>query len=180
MKPDDTFDFQPVTEADVAMLREWLTRPHVAEWWQPTPTLDEVRHEYVLEPADGGSLRPYIARVNDEPVGFIQSYVAALSGEGWWPDEKDPGVLGIDQFLADGARLNRGVGSAMVRAFVARLLADPTVTHVQTDPDPSNARAIRCYEKAGFRRVGVVDTPDGPAMLMVCDRPTQPLRADEP
>ena len=31
-----------------------------------------------------------------------------------------------------------------------------TVTKVQTDPDPTNARAIRCYEKSGFRRIGEV------------------------
>ena len=37
------------------------------------------------------------------------------------------------------------------------------------DPDPANARAIRAYEKAGFRRGRVVDTPDGPALLMVRD-----------
>jgi aminoglycoside 6'-N-acetyltransferase len=39
---------------------------------------------------------------------------------------------------------------------------------VVIDPDPANARAIRAYEKAGFSKDRVVDTPDGPAMLMVC------------
>jgi hypothetical protein len=41
---------------------------------------------------------------------------------------------------------------------------------VQTDPDPANPRAIRCYDKAGLERMGVVNTPDGPALLMVCTR----------
>jgi ribosomal protein S18 acetylase RimI-like enzyme len=59
----------------------------------------------------------------------------------------------------------------MVRAFVARLFADPAVTRVQTDPSPDNGRAIRCYAKAGFHPVGEVDTPDGRALLMVCERP---------
>jgi aminoglycoside 6'-N-acetyltransferase-1b len=44
------------------------------------------------------------------------------------------------------------------------------VTRIQTDPSPRNARAIRCYEKAGFRRVGTIVTPDGPAEYMVIDR----------
>ncbi len=52
----------------------------------------------------------------------------------------------------------------MVRAFVEKLFEDPTTTRVQTDPSPTNPRAIRCYEKAGFRRVGEVDTPDGAAL----------------
>jgi aminoglycoside 6'-N-acetyltransferase len=35
------------------------------------------------------------------------------------------------------------------------------------DPDPANTRAIRAYEKAGFSRDRLVDTPDGAALLMV-------------
>jgi RimJ/RimL family protein N-acetyltransferase len=58
----------------------------------------------------------------------------------------------------------------MVAAFVRRLFEDPGVTKVQTDPDPTNARAIRCYEKAGFVPVGHLATPDGPALLMVIER----------
>jgi RimJ/RimL family protein N-acetyltransferase len=50
-------------------------------------------------------------------------------------------------------------------------LPDPEVTVVHTDPAPHNGRAIRCYEKAGFRQVGVMETPDGPALLMRCPRP---------
>ena len=32
-------------------------------------------------------------------------------------------------------------------------------------------RAIRCYEQSGFRAVGQVRTPDGLALLMICERP---------
>ena len=120
--------------------------------------------------AGDSAVRPYIALENGVPIGYIQSYVAMGAGDGWWPDERDPGARGIDQFLADPGRLGRGLGTAMVRAFVSELFADPEVTRVQTDPAPANARAIRCYEKAGFRRVGEVTTPDGPALLMLCDR----------
>ena len=102
--------------------------------------------------------RAYLVLGDGVPIGYIQSYVAKDSGEGWWPDEQDPGVRGIDQFLAHADQLGRGVGTAMVRAFVRRLFADPAVTRIQT-------------EKAGFRRVAEIDTPDGRALLMVCDRP---------
>jgi aminoglycoside 6'-N-acetyltransferase-1b/aminoglycoside 6'-N-acetyltransferase-2 len=59
----------------------------------------------------------------------------------------------------------------LVRTLVDLLFSDPRVSKVQTDPAPNNPRAIRCYEKAGFRKVEIVSTPDGPALYMVHDRP---------
>lgn len=162
--------FRPLATADLLLLHEWLGRPHVAEWWAPTPSLAEVEQEFRPLIGDQSTTRPYIVLGDGAPIGYIQSYIAMGSGDGWWPDEHDPGVRGIDQFLAHPAQLGRGVGTAMVRAFVQLLFADPAVTRLQTDPSPRNRRAIRCYEKAGFRVVGEVDTPDGRALLMVCDR----------
>jgi RimJ/RimL family protein N-acetyltransferase len=153
------------------MLVEWLARPHVAEFWDAPRTVEDVTSEYSAGIADDSAVRAYIAWRDGNPIGFIQSYVAASAGDGWWADERDPGVLGIDQFIADESNLNRGIGTAMVREFVEMLFRDPSTTRVQTDPSPRNLRAIRCYEKAGFRRAREVDTPDGRALLMECERP---------
>jgi aminoglycoside 6'-N-acetyltransferase Ib len=163
--------FERLTEADLPMLAKWLNRPHVAEWWADCQTLAEVRDEYLPTPMDDSTPLPYIVYLASLPIGYIHSYVAAGAGDGWWSGEHDPAVRGIDQFLADADSLGRGIGTQMVREFVEFLFEDPTVTRVQADPAPTNLRAIRCYEKAGFRRVGVISTPDGAAMLMVVDRP---------
>ena len=61
--------------------------------------------------------------------------------------------------------IERGHGSAFIRRFIDGLLASGT-PRVITDPDPANSRAVRAYEKAGFRRERLVDTPNGPALLM--------------
>lgn len=157
--------------SDMPMLHEWLQRSHVAEWWTPTPSLDEVIEDFAPKTRPDAPVQGYIAFDGDQAIGFIQSYVVKDCGDGWWEDETDPGARGIDQFLANADQLGRGLGTAMVKAFVARLFEDPAVMHVQTDPDPRNARAIRCYEKAEFRAVREVDTPDGRALLMICRRP---------
>jgi RimJ/RimL family protein N-acetyltransferase len=164
------FRFNPLRESDLPMLYEWLQRPHIAEWWCPTPSVDELRDDYISPTAGPNS---FIAFHGAIPIGFIQSYVVMGSGDGWWEDETDPGARGIDQFLSESSQLGKGLGSAMVRAFVKCLFADPAVSVVQTDPHPTNERAIRCYLRVGFRVVARVNTPDGPALLMRCERLTE-------
>ncbi len=162
--------FDPVREDELPMLREWMRRPHVAQWWA-TPSMEELRAGSVPGAGDPGTARSFIARQGDRPIGFLQCYVVVGAGDGWWEGETDPGARGVDLFLADPAALGRGLGNAVLRAFVERLFSDPAVTTIQADPDPRNRRAIRCYARAGFRPVGEVQTPDGPALLMRCARP---------
>ena len=159
--------FRPLMHADIPMVREWLARPHAAEWWADGDGLEE---DYLPVIAGDVPTLAYIAWENDVPIGFIQTYQAvAFHGEGWWLNEHDPGVWGIDQFLADGTRLGQGLGTRMITQFLPRIFAAQRATRVQTDPSPQNARAIRCYEKCGFRRHGLVETPDSQALLMYCD-----------
>jgi aminoglycoside 6'-N-acetyltransferase len=79
-----------------------------------------------------------------------------------------PGTRGIDQFIGELEMLGCGHGSAFIRHFTDGLFSAGT-PRVVTDPSPTNARAIRAYEKAGFVRDHIVDTPEGPALLMVRD-----------
>jgi aminoglycoside 6'-N-acetyltransferase Ib len=160
-----TFSFRPLTRADLPLLHEWLNRPHVAQWWDDQRDLEYVLATFGAD-LDSPVIRMFISYLDGEPIGYIQVYRVMGADPEWWTEETDPGARGIDQFLANAEQLGQGLGSSMVRQFVAGLFADPEVTRVQTDPSPSNGRAIRAYEKAGFRRVGEVVTPDGPALLM--------------
>ena len=84
--------------------------------------------------------------LNGEPIGY-QSYVALGSGDGWWEEETDQECRNIDQSLANASQLGKGLGTKLVRKTLVELLFnDPEVTKIQTDPSPSNLRAIRCYE----------------------------------
>ena len=103
--------------------------------------------------------------LNGEPIGYAQSYVIWKRGRMVGRRNRRPGVRGIDQPLANASQLGKGSGTKLVRALVELLFNDPEVTKIQTDPSPSNLRAIRCYEKAGFERQGTVTTPDGPARV---------------
>jgi len=171
--PENPVTLRLMTEQDLPMLHEWLNRPHIVEWWggeEERPTLDDVLEHYLPRVLAQESVTPYIAMLGDEPIGYAQSYVALGSGDGWWEEETDPGVRGIDQSLANARQLNKGLGTQLVRALVELLFSDASVTKIQTDPAPSNTRAIRCYEKAGFVQENVITTTDGPAVYMVQSR----------
>ena len=162
-----------MTESDLPMLHAWLNRPHIVEWWggeDKRPTLGEVLEHYSPRVLAEQAVVPYIAMLDDEPIGYAQSYTALGSGDGWWEDETDPGVRGIDQSLANPSQLNKGLGTTLVRSLVELLFSDPAVSKIQTDPSPNNHRAIRCYEKAGFAQDKIILTPDGPAVYMVQTR----------
>lgn len=165
---------RPMTEADIPMLHDWLQRPHIVQWWggeaERPKSIAETHEQYLPRVLAEEQVTPYIAMLDGRPIGYAQSYIALGSGGGWWEDITDPGVRGIDQSLANEAELGQGLGTRLVHALVELLFQDPQVTRIQIDPDPTNGRAIRCYEKAGFRTLREVVTPDGPALYMVRDR----------
>ena len=167
-------DFRPLTEADLPMLLDWLNRPHLRRWWrEDEATLDGVREKYLPRIAGSDAAHPFLILLDGNPVGYIQYYDAHAGATDWWPDKPPPGVLGIDQFLADAERLGQGLGTAVVIRFTEWLFERPEVTEIRVDPNPENARAIRCYEKVGFNDRGRIVTPDGPARMMVLNRPVR-------
>jgi aminoglycoside 6'-N-acetyltransferase len=165
--PTDNFErdyiFRPMTAADLPMLRHWLEEPHVAEWWgDPDRQFALVRGDL-----DDPAMEQFIVAVGDRPFAYLQCYDPTA-----WPDNgfgvQPVGTRGMDQFIGEPDMIGRGRGSAFIRDFLERLIRSGT-PRVVTDPDPANLRAVRAYEKAGFERVGLVDTPDGRALLMVHD-----------
>jgi aminoglycoside 6'-N-acetyltransferase len=155
--------FCPMTAADLPMLRNWLEEPHVAEWWgNPDEQFALVRGDL-----DESAMEQFIVAIDNRPFAYLQCY-----DPGAWPDNgfgvQPLGARGMDQFIGERDMIGRGHGSVFIRSFLDRLIRSGT-PRVVTDPDPANLRAVRAYEKAGFESVGLVDTPDGRALLMVHD-----------
>ncbi len=108
----------------------------------------------------------YIVSSDGRDFGYLQCYDLTAWNSGF--GEQPKGTRGIDLFIGEADMIAHGHGSAMIRAFVDERLKHGA-PRVVTDPDPKNLRAMRAYENAGFARVGMVDTPDGPSLLMVRD-----------
>src|SRR3982750_685441 len=145
MAPD--YLFRPMTPGDLPLIRRWLVLPHVREWGGGP----EEQYMLVSGDLDEPAMDQFIVSTASKPFAYLQCYdlTAWNSGFGMHPE----GTRGIDQFIGEPDMIERGHGSAFIRAFVDERLRK-VAPRIVTDPDPANTRAIRAYEKAGFEKAG--------------------------
>ena len=138
------------------------------EWWgEPDTELGYIRD--MIEGRD--TTRPFIFWAGKEPVGYIQYwFIGHHQTADWLPDypwlaELPSETVGVDLSIGDPERLSQGIGSAVLRAFTERLVEQGHAT-VIIDPDPANARAVRAYEKAGYRPIPRLLGRTGDTLIM--------------
>jgi aminoglycoside 6'-N-acetyltransferase len=128
---------RPATDADTDLLVGWHRDPEVARYWDnETFTREEMRARLTRPDVD-----PYIVEADGEPIGYLQAWFSEGSSD-----------AGLDMFLVPAAR-GRGFGPDAARALTTHLLHEPRRSRVTVDPYLSNSRAIRAWQKAGFRPV---------------------------
>jgi aminoglycoside 6'-N-acetyltransferase len=152
--------FRPMSAADLPLIRRWLALPHVREWW------GDPHEQYALVSGDldEPAMDQFIFSAAGSSFGCLQCYDLTTWNTGFGPQPQ--GTRGIDLFIGEPSMIERGHGSGLIRNFVDDLLASG-LSRVVADPDPANNRAVRAYEKAGFERDRMVETPDSPSLLMV-------------
>ncbi len=163
-EPERRYSFRAVTEGDLPLLRRWLEAPHVAEWWTDGT---EASLASIREAMDSVSVEPLIVELDGRPIAYLQAYDPHLEDDHPYADQPF-GTLGLDISIGPAELLGVGHGSAILAQF-AQDLFDEGAPRVVIDPDPKNHRAIRAYEKAGFRVLGERTSQYGPALLMALD-----------
>jgi aminoglycoside 6'-N-acetyltransferase len=154
------YEFVPMGAADLPLVRRWLETPHVSKWWHDPAE----QFELVSGDLDHPETAQYIVTLGRQPFAYLQCYNLSAWNTGFGP--QPAGTRGLDQFIGEANMLDRGHGTAIIGRFAGQLLAQGT-PRIVIDPDPGNVRAIRACQKAGFSKDRIVDTPDGPALLMV-------------
>jgi aminoglycoside 6'-N-acetyltransferase len=140
----DGVDLRPTSEDDLGTLRTLFTDPGVVERWGGTPLTDEeISSKYLGTRSPG--VECFIVEGSGVPVGFVQYHRADYGVGG-----------GMDLVLAVAER-NRGVGTAVVEAMVEFVSTELGWQRLTVDPDASNPRGVKFWEKAGFRHVRLVD-----------------------
>jgi len=146
--------FRLITRNDLPLVHEWHQRPHVARWWTGHQTFEETENHYVPTIEGSEPTQHYLALLNGEPLGMIQTYLVSD-----YPDwaaliEEGEGTAGLDLFIGEEEQTGRGLGTEMIRRFVDEIVfARPETTACVADPDLRNTASLRAFEKAGFQAV---------------------------
>ena len=149
---NDEILIRDFSEDDLPLMLKWLTDERVLEYYEGRDAdyTPETPAEDHLGELPGGFRM--IFEYEGAPIGYGQAY--RLSGDMFDEyDYPDTGrvVFAMDQFIGEPEYWDRGIGTAFLKLISSYLKDEFGAERILLDPHKSNPRAVRAYEKAGFR-----------------------------
>lgn len=161
-------------EADYRLLSTWLSDPRVLEYYEGRDNphdVERIRGKYSPRAQRLEGVVPCIigawlagpskaGREPADPIGYIQYY--PLSAETFEEYEIDAArsAFGIDLFIGRPELWGRGLGTRALKLLMDYLFQVEGAELITIDPYLINPRAIRSYEKAGFKKVRILPRHD--------------------
>lgn len=150
------------TPADYLHMQRWFHEPELQQWvWcdepgEPPVSVARIAEKYGPRAAHPTDVFPYFILKDGDPIGFIQYYIHSAE------------AIGLDMWIGVPDERNCGCGSEALRQMVDIIhRKHPSIRELFIDPDIRNARAVRCYEKAGFRREDQYTDEEGDICLLM-------------
>ena len=174
--------FRRTERADFPLLARWLAEPHVARWWNHEYTAEAVERDFGASVDGDEPSEDHLVLLNEEPIGLIQycryadypEYLDELRPLLDMPEE----AVSIDYLIGEPTLTGRGIGTAMLVAFVNHVWqVNPTTTCIIVPVCAANEASRRALQSAGFRIIARGNlTPDNPIddplhVILRCDRP---------
>ena len=115
--------------------------------------IDKKMNRTDLKEAAGISFNVLARMGKNEPISFesIEKICSVLEYD--YPETNEC-VFAMDQFIGIPELWNHGIGSEYVRLALRYLVEQKHADVVLLDPHKDNLRAVKAYEKAGFRIIG--------------------------
>ncbi len=138
---------RPMDESDLPSFVEWLADGEVTRWlaeMSAPPTLDEEYEWYERRRSDPDSLMWAIETADGRLVGSTELRLEPV---------RRKAEFGI--VIGDKSQWNGGLGTEALRLVLAYAFGEAELNRVELTTAEENERAIRCYEKVGFRREGL-------------------------
>ena len=146
-------------DEDYLLMSRWLSDERVLAFYEGRDNpqdLAKVRVKYGPRARGQGIPVPCMLVYRGTPVGYMQYYSVGASGAAELGIESTKGIHGVDLFIGLPQLWNKGIGTAALSALVEYLFDELGALRIIIDPHVSNVRAIRSYEKSGFKTIGVL------------------------
>jgi aminoglycoside 6'-N-acetyltransferase len=137
---------------DTILLAKWLSDPAILEFYEGRNNpFDLEKVNRVFFDSEDDAVQCIVEYVGKE-IGYIQFYLLDDETMRVYGYEGE-NIYGMDQFIGEVDYWNKGVGTKLVTSMVNYLLQSKKATKVVMDPQTRNLRALKCYEKCGFKKV---------------------------
>jgi aminoglycoside 6'-N-acetyltransferase len=144
---EDGFVIRNVKPADLDQLAAWISGDPNLDFFDRRDTREALENYFDEREQEICCIAEYGGRA----IGYIEFYPSRL----WvyvYGDSSDERPWGIDVFVGLPADRNQGLGSRMIKVVAMHLFQGRKATRIVIDPEAWNERAIRCYEKVGFKK----------------------------
>ena len=166
--------FRRLEHGDLPLLHHWLNSGETLRWYGRKPTsYQQIVNKYSPRIEGRTPTSCYLCIYQERPIAYLQTYRIYD-----YPDYNsyigaDEFTAGVDLFVGEQKYIGIGLGPRILRTFLEKIVfADRCVQTCIVGPDSGNLRAIRAYEKVGFRHwktIQVANEPQ-PEYLMCISR----------
>ena len=141
---------RPPAERDLPLFVRWLNDPEVSYWLSmsegPALTLESERLWYDEMRGDAAQVIWCIETEEGQPIGNLGLHAV--------DEAQGRATLGI--VICEKEFWGRGYGAEAIRQVLRYAFTELELRRVALHVDEDNARGIRCYEKCGFVREGLL------------------------
>lgn len=139
---------RPMQEADLPHFQRWLQDAEVRRWlaaMNEPPTMQDELDWYHVTRENPDSVLWSIETIDGQLIGSLELRLTLAHRRA---------ELGIS--IHDKTQWSKGYGTDAVRLVLDYAFDELELNRVELTTDEDNARGLRCYEKCGFQREGLL------------------------
>lgn len=173
---DETkIQFRKLELVDLPLIHQWRNELFVKEWYgrDEDTTIEAIQKKYSPYILGAKPTQSYIAMYETVPVGYIQTYKIIDYPEYAQYVNLPQKTAGVDLYIGNSNFFGKSFGSLMLRKFLKDIVFNSSDTdRCIVGPEPTNVRAIKSYEKVGFKYLKTVKIPNepNPEYIMVIEK----------
>ena len=137
------------TENEYRQLHKWCSNKFVYEWFEQRKlSYDEIVDKYKTKLKEKKQ-ELFIIKADDIDIGLVQIYKFDNDIE----IDVDGNVYEYDLFIGEEEYLDKGIGKEIVNKVNDIIYSKHKADFIILRPFERNIRAIKCYEKCGFKTI---------------------------